>query len=255
MLEEKTFRLAPPLLMTKIEPSPSPRGKESHAITATVLAVLLIALCVWASHWQYSRGVARHHRNFVIASHVGLAPTTLNDIGNDIAGAEWRAVLITGNFDPTHQILLRNQYSQGKYGFDLLTLFTDSTGRTFWVDRGWIAPGLAATSTPVLPPTSTQTVTITGRIRLDRSLPQGSFFAISPGSKNLISKWNAQSKTSIKTEVFYIDLLSASNSSMTPTVPVELPELTDGPHMAYALQWLFFAGLVAYGRLLLRRAR
>ena len=241
--------------MTKIESSPSPRGKESHAFLTTVLAVALIGLCLWASHWQYARGVARHHRNFVIASHVNQTITTLDAIGPNVAGAEWRKVSITGRFDPRHQILLRNQYSQGAYGFDLLTLFTDSRSRSFWVDRGWIAPGKNATSTPELPETSSSVVAIVGRIRLENSLPQGSFFAITPGSKDLISKWNAQSKTSGKTENFYVDLLSASDPAMSPAVPVELPELTDGPHMAYALQWLFFAGLVGYGRLLLRRTR
>ena len=241
--------------MTKTELSPSPRGKESHSYLATFVAILLIGLCLWASNWQYARGVARHHRNYVIASHVDQPPTTLDAIGNDLIAAEWRTVSITGKFDSSHQILLRNQYSQGAYGFDLLTLFKDSASQTFWVDRGWIAPGADAMSTPKLPDTSSNAVAITGRIRLDNSLPQGSFFAVSPGSKNLISKWNAQSKTTVKTEAFYIDLLTASDPSMTPAVRVELPELTDGPHMAYALQWLFFAGLIVYGRLLLRRAR
>lgn len=241
--------------MTKTELSPSPRGKESHSLLATIVAILLIGLCLWASHWQYARGVARHHRNFIIASHVDQPATTLDAVGSDLTAAEWRTVSITGKFDSSHQILLRNQYSQGAYGFDLLTLFTDSASRTFWVDRGWIAPGVDAMSTPKLPNTSSAAVAITGRVRLDNSLPQGSFFAVSPGSKNLINKWNAQSKTTIKTENFYIDLLTASDPTMTPAVPVELPELTDGPHMAYALQWLFFAGLVVYGRLLLRRAR
>lgn len=241
--------------MTKIEPSLNPRGKESHAIITTLFALALILLCVWASHWQYARGVARHHRNFVIASHVDQPITTLDAIGSEVSGAEWRKVSVTGRFDPAHQILLRNQYFQGAYGFDLLTLFTDSGSRTFWVDRGWIAPGKSATTTPKLPQTTSAPVAITGRIRLEDSLPRGSFFAIAPGDKNLIRKWNAQSKTSGKTENFYVDLLSASDPSMSPAVPVELPELTDGPHMAYALQWLFFAGLVGYGRLLLRRAR
>ena len=31
--------------------------------------------------------------------------------------------------------------------------------------------------------------------------------------------------------------------------------LSDGPHMAYALQWLFFGGLIIYGRILIRRTR
>lgn len=221
----------------------------------TAFALALIVLCLWASQWQYSRGIARHHRNFIIASHVDQPTTTLEAIGPDVSGAEWRKVSITGKFDPAHQILLRNRYFQGAYGFDLLTLFTDTGKRTFWVDRGWIAPGKSATSSPALPVTSSAVVAITGRIRLEDSLPQGSFFAISPGEKTLISKWDVQGKTSTKTENFYIDLLSASDPAMSPAVPVELPELTDGPHMAYALQWLFFAGLVGYGRLLLRRAR
>lgn len=241
--------------MTKTEPSPSPRGKESHAIATSVLALLLIALCLWASHWQYTRGVARHHLNFLIASHVDMPATTVEALGKNIQGAEWRTVSVNGKFDSLHQILLRNQYSQGTYGFDLLTLFTDTAGHSFWVDRGWIAPGASATAKPELPETSSSIVGITGRIRLEDSLPQGAFFAISPSSKNLISKWNAQSNSSKKTENFYLDLLTSSDSAMTPVVPVELPELSDGPHMAYALQWLFFAGLVGYGRLLLRRSR
>jgi len=48
-------------------------------------------------------------------------------------------------------------------------------------------------------------------------------------------------------------LLSGSSPSLTPAVPAQLPELSDGPHMAYALQWLFFGGLVVYGRFLIRR--
>jgi cytochrome oxidase assembly protein ShyY1 len=67
----------------------------------------------------------------------------------------------------------------------------------------------------------------------------------------LISKANAQSGTS--TENFYIDLLRGSDPSLTPQVPAQLPELSDGPHMAYALQWIFFGGLVVYGRYLIRR--
>jgi surfeit locus 1 family protein len=241
--------------MTQLKASPEKSGKESHPFLSTLVALALVGLCLWASLWQYDRGVARHHRNALIASQSVLPATTLEKIIRDIASAEWRQIEVQGTFDSTHQILLRNKYFQGAYGFDLLTLFTDTARHSFWVDRGWIAPGKSATVTPKLPPTSATTVTITGRIRLDRSLPQGSFFAISSGSKNLIEKWNMQSGSRVQTENFYIDLLSSSDSKMTPKVPVELPELSDGPHMAYALQWVFFAGLVVYGRLLLRRAR
>lgn len=165
---------------------------------------------------------------------------------------EWRPVIVSGKFDPQSQILLRNFYSQGVYGFEYLTRFTAIDGKSFWVDCGWVKAGKSATTQPTLPEIPTEEVTITGRLRLDSSLPQGSFFAI-PANKNdgLIAKANAQSKST--SETFYLDLISGSVSSLTPAVPAQLPELSDGPHMAYALQWLFFAGLIVYGRFLIRR--
>lgn len=239
--------------MTRIEVFPSNKGKESHPFIAWFIACSLIVLCVWASHWQYSRGMTRHHRNAIIASHVNLPTAQLDDVSSNPLAAEWRKVKTQGTFSPKDQILLRNKYFDGKYGFELLTLFHTSDGKNFWVNRGWIAPGSTASAKPKLPLTSTQPQTIQGRLRLDRSLPQGSFFAISNSGGNLIVKWNAQRNT--ETENFYLDLLTTSDAEMIPSAPVGLPELTDGPHMAYALQWLFFGGLVLYGRFLLRRGR
>jgi cytochrome oxidase assembly protein ShyY1 len=115
-----------------------------------------------------------------------------------------------------------------------------------------VKAGASATTRPELPAIPTGQVSITGRLRLDSSLPQGSFFAIPQGSKTgMIAKANAQSGKS--SENFYIDLLNGSEPALTPAVSAQLPELSDGPHMAYALQWLFFAGLIGYGRFLIRR--
>ena len=68
----------------------------------------------------------------------------------------------------------------------------------------------------------------------------------------MISQANAQSQSKVS-EKFYIDLLRGNQPELTPAVAAELPELSDGPHMAYALQWVFFGGLVVYGRYLIRR--
>jgi surfeit locus 1 family protein len=139
------------------------------------------------------------------------------------------------------------------YGFEVLTLFTTQNNEKFWVDRGWVKAGANATIAPTITPPPANQVSITGRLRLDSSLPRGSFFALPASGSGLISKLDAQSQ--LDTEDYYIDLLSGSQSSLTPAVPAQLPELSDGPHMAYALQWLFFAGLVIYGRILIRRTR
>jgi cytochrome oxidase assembly protein ShyY1 len=240
--------------MTNSKVSTEARGREAHPYLTSFVALALIVLCVWAAQWQYQRGVDRHHRNTLISQNVDLPSVKVEITKANINQLEWRKVVFVGNFDPAKQILLRNRYNEGKYGFHLLTLFTDSESRRFWVNRGWIAPGANAKSAPQLPATPTTRVEITGRLRLDNSLPQGSFFAMPTTGGSLVEKWNAQSKSSASTEVFYVDLIKASESVLTPAAPVELPELSDGPHMAYALQWIFFGGLVIYGRLLLRRS-
>jgi surfeit locus 1 family protein len=96
-------------------------------------------------------------------------------------------------------------------------------------------------------------VTIKARLRLDRSLPQGAFFALPASGGGMISKLNAQADST--SEGFYLDLISGSEQSLTPEVTAQVPELSDGPHLAYALQWIFFAGLIVYGRILIRRGQ
>jgi len=227
--------------------------REPFAYFKSLVSLTLIILCLIAAQWQYQRGVDRHARNAIIEKHIALAPTSLDSVKDSPLAAEWQTVTTQGVFDPTKQILLKNRYSEGFYGFEVLTLFTTPNNEKFWVDRGWVKAGAAATIAPTITPPPTTPVSITGRLRLDSSLPRGSFFALPADGSGLISKLDAQSQ--LDTEDYYIDLLSGSESSLTPAVPAQLPELSDGPHMAYALQWLFFGGLVIYGRILIRRTR
>ena len=227
--------------------------REPFGFFKSLVALVLIILCLIAAQWQYQRGVDRHARNAIIEKHIALAPTSLDSVKDSPLAAEWQTVTTQGVFDPTKQILLKNRYSEGFYGFEVLTLFTTPNNERFWVDRGWVKAGAAATIAPTITPPPTTPVSITGRLRLDSSLPRGSFFALPADGSGLISKLDAQSQ--LDTEDYYIDLLSGSESSLTPAVPAQLPELSDGPHMAYALQWLFFGGLVIYGRILIRRTR
>lgn len=226
--------------------------KEQYAFLKTLVAFGLVLLCLWAAQWQYQRGVDRHARNVLIAEQSQLPPIEFKNLLGNIADYEWRKISLRGSFDDKNQILLRNRYHDGMYGFEQLTLFVFDE-RKIWVDRGWVKAGSDATVPPQLQPTNQGLISIDGRLRLDSSLPRGKFFAVANDSeRNLVSQLDA--RRGIQTEKFYIDLISASDDSMNPEVPVELPELSDGPHMAYALQWLFFAGLVIYGRRLIRKS-
>ncbi len=229
------------------------KTKEPWSFFKTIIALGLVVLCIWAANWQYTRGVDRHARNNVIEERIAQSPIELSARDTDPVNNEWQSVSVNGRFDSNQQILLRNRYSEGKYGYEVLTLFTSNSGEKFWVDRGWVQAGATATTPPEVTKVPEVDVSITGRFRLDSSLPRGSFFALPGDGQGLVSELNAQSQ--LDTEKFYIDLLSGSDPSLTPTVPAQLPPLSDGPHMAYALQWLFFGGLIVYGRILIRRTR
>ena len=229
------------------------KAKEPLALFKSFIALLLVVFCLWGSQWQYHRGVDRHARNAVIEERIAQSPIELKAVAGALADYEWQTVSVDGVFNSDKQILLRNRYHDGKYGYEVLTLFTSTANKSFWVDRGWVQAGATATTAPVVTALHEGVVTIIGRLRLDSSLPRGSFFALPGKGEGLVSELNAQSQ--LNTEKFYIDLLSGSDSSLTPKVTAQLPELSDGPHMAYALQWIFFGGLVIYGRILIRRTR
>jgi surfeit locus 1 family protein len=229
------------------------KAKEPWSFFKTIIALGLVLLCIWAANWQYTRGVDRHARNNVIEERIARSPIELSARDADPVNNEWQSVSTNGRFDSNQQILLRNRYSEGKYGYEVLTLFTSNSGEKFWVDRGWVQAGATATTPPEITNVPDTDVSIIGRFRLDSSLPRGSFFALPGDGQGLVSELNAQSQ--LDTEKFYVDLLSGSDPSLTPAVPAQLPPLSDGPHMAYALQWLFFGGLIVYGRILIRRTR
>jgi cytochrome oxidase assembly protein ShyY1 len=229
------------------------KKREEHSLLKSLVALLLIFLCIWAAQWQFNRGIDRQARNDAIEENTGRPAQPLAALAGDVAAHEWQTTTITGTFDTTQQILLRNRYFEGVYGFQLLTRFESVDGKSFWVDCGWVKAGPNALTPPVIPELPVDQVAIEGRLRLDSSLPRGAFFALpSDGSGGLISQANAQSQSQVS-EKFYIDLLRGNQPELTPAVPAELPELSDGPHMAYALQWVFFGGLVVYGRILIRR--
>jgi surfeit locus 1 family protein len=229
------------------------KSKEPWSFFKTIVALGLVFLCLVAADWQYTRGVDRQARNNIIEERIARSPIELSSRDAVLDSNEWQSITTTGRFDSTQQILLRNRYWEGKYGYEVLTLFTNTSGEKFWVDRGWVKAGATATTPPEVTAVPVGDVSITGRFRLDSSLPRGSFFALPATGEGLVSELNAQSQ--LDTEKFYIDLLSGSEASLTPAAPAQLPPLSDGPHKAYALQWLFFGGLVVYGRILIRRTR
>lgn len=226
-------------------------------IGITLLAITLISGCIKGAIWQYERYQHRHASNELIRTNVAKPAIDESALLSGYPKSDsisWRLIALSGSFDESKEVLARNRYHDGKYGFGVITLFTSTSGKRFWVDRGWVQAGKDALTPPEITPITSDLVTIEARVRVESIENQvgGSVFAL-PGSRSNSSlvRWNKEA--SIVTEPVYLDLISTSDSRFTPKYPTLLPTLSDGPHLAYSFQWILFAGIVLFGWFLVLR--
>ena len=223
------------------------------SLLQSLVALALVAGCLFAAQWQFSRGSNQSATNKIIAANLDLPTLNMDDIASlDPVGNQWRKITLQGYFTQDKQELVRNRYHEGKFGFEVLTLFTASNGENFWVDRGWVAAGPNAATPPLVEPVASGNLEITARIRsenLSRQL-QGSFFVTKASNEKPESITKLQG---VEANPYYLDLLGSPDGKVKPLTDIELPELSNGPHYAYGIQWLAFALLALIGRFLLFR--
>lgn len=223
-------------------------------IAVTTLALALIFGCAQGALWQFDRYQVRHANNELIRKNTklpALQETSLETLPQ--SRLAFRKIVLKGSFEPENEILIRNRYHEGRYGFGVLTLFKGVNGKKYWVDRGWVIAGKDAQTPPQIQAITNEPLEITAYARIENleSQVRGSVIALPGKAASQLQKWNAEQ--AIQTEPIYFDLISVSNSTYNPTVPTSLPELSDGPHLAYSFQWILFIFLVVFAWFLVIR--
>ena len=216
-------------------------------LTVTLLAIGLIYGCVQGALWQFDRYEVRHAKNELIRNNISL-PALDEEALQSLQPSKiaFRKISMKGSFVPEKEILVRNRYFEGKYGFGVLTLFESENGKKYWVDRGWVVAGKDALTPPSVQSVTNEAVLITAYARVENleSQVRGSVVALPGKAASQLQAWNKEQ--AIQTEPIYFDLIEASNAAFNPAVPTLLPELSDGPHLAYSFQWILFIFLVIF---------
>lgn len=223
-------------------------------ILATVLVLAGTALCIRLGIWQLDRLEQRRAFNHQVESMRAMAALDLNqDQPDTISDMEWRAVKIRGEYDFENQIALRNQYFNNEYGYHLMTplLFN---GEAVLVDRGWIPAEGNSTAADWRKYDEPGTVDVTGQIRLGQTKPAlGGVEDALPADGSRLEIWNNADLEHIAGQLPYpilpIYVQPNGNANDTePPIPYQPTiELTEGPHMGYALQWFTFATILFVG--------
>jgi surfeit locus 1 family protein len=103
----------------------------------TGLTLVLLAAFIGLGHWQWDRAAQRRVAWEAFARGAD-APRPLGERRLDDL-PRFQRITLTGRYLPQHQFLLDNRTHAGQAGYEVLTPFRITDGRTILIDRGWVA--------------------------------------------------------------------------------------------------------------------
>jgi cytochrome oxidase assembly protein ShyY1 len=213
-----------------------------------VTVVLLAYGAYLLGQWQFSRLHEREATNAQTRANLRADPVPVEDVLAPGRGAarsdEWRRVTATGRYLAEDTVVIRYQTRDGASGVDIVTPLRTGDGPLLLVDRGWLQTdnvGADQVAAPAPPPGR---VTVVGWVRTDAT---GGAAAVSDRSARAIS--SAEIARTLDDPVYggFVDVQTEAPSAGTPLAHAEPPDLGNGPHFFYGLQWWFFGALAVFG--------
>jgi surfeit locus 1 family protein len=211
--------------------------------------------------WQLDRLEQRRAFNARVEAQVSQPVLRLEGaaLSEDLTGMEYRQIVATGRYDFEHEVALRNHVWENQIGVHLLTPLKiegsdGALAQTILVDRGWVPDsdfvydGWEEYAEPGM-------VEVRGVIRASQDAPDFGRRADPtpvPGGEPL-KAWYFANIGAISQQVPY-PLLPVYIQQAPDAVHTGLPyrtqpvlELTEGPHLGYAIQWFTFGIILGLG--------
>lgn len=232
-----------------------PRWLLGHAVVLA-LVVVLVSLGLWQLRRLDERrdanaAVLRGTRTTVALDDV-LRPTDA-----DVGDARYQRVTVRGRFDESNELLVRFRTDGGLPGYDVVTPLVVESDAAVLVNRGWVPLELGDSwrERGTLPPAGV--VEVTGLVRAaegdDRFRPAQDDGRLVVGS---IATSGLEALLDRDLYPGWVQLVEPDDASSYPE-PLDTPDLGEGPHLTYAMQWFAFAtiALVGWGLLIRSSAR
>ncbi len=219
----------------------------------TAAATVLLMLTLAAGFWQLERAEHKRALKALYARQAQEPPTLLTGRLVDAEQFRFRRVVVTGRFDPAHEIFVDNRVIAGKPGYRVVTpLKIDNSERHVLVERGWVERGWDRSVLPDAP------------MPLGRVTIEG--IAMIPGRYLELSADTVEGKVWQNLDVARI--AATVPYPLQPVVVVQINDTGDGlrrewqppdtgveKHLGYAFQWFSMAAavVVIYGVMYARR--
>ena len=221
----------------------------SRRWVAFALVVVFLGWVAWRlGEWQFDRLDERRDRNATIERNERAGADPILEVmapGRDVTrDTEWRIVQATGTYAVDDTVIVRYRTREGAAGVDVVVPLELPDGSSVLVDRGWFGTDNRGATSADVPEPPAGEVTVTGFVRQDA---EGDSTQVSNQSTRAVN--SGEIAEALDREVLggWIDLRTESPEAATPLAPVEMPELNEGPHFFYGLQWWFFGALAIFG--------
>lgn len=227
-------------------------------ILSHLFAVAVVAVFVLLGFWQLDRHDERAARNATVASRSELPAMPVGDAlaeVDDPGDLRFRTVTAAGTYGD-RELLVDNRSKDGLPGSWVLTPLVQDDGTTLVVNRGFqfnddgtVEPAPAPTGRVEVEGTVTTWEGDDCGVRTDEDG--------APVGMACLRRSAAEQAFGDEVAPVVLQAQVSDPPAADALNPVPLPELDDGPHRSYAVQWFIFAAIVAvvYPLILRRVAR
>ena len=193
-----------------------------------------------------------------------VLPDGASSTAAQVSAAEYRPVVVTGRYRADEQVLVMNRTHNGSPGYWVVTPLVQADGTAIAVLRGWIPYSYTPDGSweDFAPPAGT--VAVQGLVRQSQVRSSNSLVGSpkdpSTGTLRELARLDVgrlSQQLAERTMPGYIELVAQEPAVGELPVVLDLPELSEGPHLGYAIQWFAFTllTLIVYPLLLIRVAR
>ena len=229
-------------------------------IAFTLIVILALPAFDALSQWQWRRLHQRQEFNSVIENAQSRPTVALDSLinanANEVSVDDsllWRSVGVSGHWEVTHQVLVRKKSYESDMGFWVITPLVQDNGIVVLVNRGWTPAKNSALSTPEVMTPPSGLVHIAGRIRIVDSAGQAQPADLPKGQVNTIVPTQIVPQHKVLRNA-YLEMTASKPQSLSADLKqIQAPEISEGPHRSYALQWIFFAIMAVIGWAILVR--
>lgn len=227
--------------------------REPRWLRGLALAVLVALVCCALGRWQWHRREERLAANAPLVQNYDRPAEPVASVlpaGSELAASDtWTPVRVTGTYDTDATVLVRNRPRDDQFGYEVLVPLVQADGSALLVDRGWLPAGADSAERPDSVPAPPQgEVTVVARLRPwedDKRgrVPAGQVTSIAPDTVTAAVDQAVDDPPRLLGGYALLASETPASGVEPTTVPLaaERPEVDEGPHLAYTVQWFGFA--------------